>query len=69
MYREKISVMIDDSLKHARDCASQGVYVLLADFGYPWNQTAKLPENIKRVHSWKEIVDEVARYETRHPRK
>ena len=62
---ENISIMIDDSLAHAMDCASQGVYVLLADFGYPWNQTAKLLENIKRVHSWKEIIEEVAEYEKR----
>lgn len=61
--REKIDILIDDSLQHALDCASQGIYVLLADFNYPWNQTAeKLPENIKRVHSWKEIVEEIDRY-------
>ena len=61
--QQKINIMIDDSLHHAKDCASQGIYVLLADFGYPWNQVSeKLPENIKRVHSWKEIVDEIARY-------
>ena len=61
--QQKISIMIDDSLKHAIDCASQGIYVLLADFNYPWNQTKeKLPENIKRVHSWKEIAEEIARH-------
>ncbi|MDP3698387.1 MAG: hypothetical protein Q8R47_02265 [Nanoarchaeota archaeon] len=60
---QKISVMIDDSLKHALDCASQGMHVLLADFNYPWNQSReKLPENIKRVHSWKEIVAEINNY-------
>lgn len=60
---KKISIMIDDSLKHALDCASQGIYVLLADFNYPWNQTTeKLPENIKRVHSWKEIITEINNY-------
>ena len=61
--KQKISIMIDDSLKHALDCASQGIYVLLADFNYPWNQTKeKLPENIKRVHSWEEIVAEINNY-------
>ena len=58
-----VSIMIDDSLHHALDCASQGVYVLLMDINYPWNQTSeKLPENIKRVHSWKEIVAEIKSY-------
>ncbi len=61
--KQKIDFMIDDSLSHAMDCASQGINVLLVDFGYPWNQVSKeLPENIKRVHSWKEIVEEIARY-------
>ncbi len=60
---QKISIMIDDSLNHALDCAAAGIYVLLADFNYPWNQsTATLPENIKRVHSWEEIVDEIDKY-------
>lgn len=60
---KNIAVMIEDSLYHARDCAAQGIYVLLVDFGYPWNQVSeKLPENIKRVHSWKEITEEIARY-------
>lgn len=59
--KHKIDVMIDDSLYHALDCASQGIYVLLADFGYPWNKTEKLPENIKRVHSWDEIAKEITR--------
>lgn len=60
---KNISVMVDDSLKHAIDCASKGIYVLLADFGYPWNQADRLPKNVKRVHSWEEIVEEIARYE------
>lgn len=61
--KQKIDLMIDDSLSHAMDCASQGIYVLLVDFGYPWNRVSKeLPENIKRVHSWKEIVEEIARH-------
>lgn len=61
--KKNISIMIEDSLHHAKDCAAQGIYVLLVDFKYPWNQTSeKLPENIKRVHSWKEIVEEIDRY-------
>ena len=65
--RQNIQIMIDDSLQHAQDCAAQGIYVLLADFNYPWNKTSeKLPENIKRVHSWEEIVKEVNKYEKEH---
>lgn len=65
---KNISIMIDDSLHHAKDCASKGIYVLLADFGYPWNQATELPENIKRVHSWKEIMTEINNYGKKHGR-
>ena len=68
--REKIDILIDDSLHHARDCASEGIYVLLMDINYPWNQVSeKLPENIKRVHSWEEIVEEIDRYGRENKRK
>lgn len=60
--KKRIDIMIDDSLNHAQDCASQGIYTLLADFQYPWNKAENLPENIKRVHSWKEIVTEINNY-------
>ncbi len=66
---KQIKIMIDDSLKHALDCASQGIYVLLADFDYPWNKTEKLPENIKRVHSWEEIAEEIEKNGKEHGRK
>ena len=67
--REKIDMLIDDSLQHALDCASKGIFVFLMDLGYPWNQTSeKLPENIKRVHSWEEIVQEIANYGKKHGR-
>ncbi len=59
----KIEMMIDDSLNHVQDCASQGIYTLLADFQYPWNKSVTLPKNSKRVHSWKEIVEEITEYE------
>mgnify|MGYP001599086336 FL=1 len=36
--KNKIDMMIDDSLHHAQDCASQGIYTLLADFQYPCNR-------------------------------
>ncbi|MDO8511136.1 MAG: hypothetical protein Q7S55_03135 [Nanoarchaeota archaeon] len=67
--KQNIQIMIDDSLQHALDCAAQGIYVLLADFSYPWNQTSeKLPENIKRVRSWEEIVAEINSYGKKHGR-
>jgi len=46
--------MIEDSPEQAKDCASNGIDVLLLD--RPWNQIA-LPENITRVRSWKEITE------------
>src|SRR3989344_278504 len=66
----KVSIMIDDSLYHAKDCAAQGIHVLLIDINYPWNHTSeKLPENIKRVQSWKEIITEINNYEKSNGRK
>lgn len=67
--KHKIDIMIDDSLHHALDCASQGIHVLLADFGYPWNKSEKLPENIKRVRSWEEIIEEIESYGQKNGRK
>ncbi len=55
-----IEIMVEDNLKHADDCASQGIPVLLLN--YPWNRNVELPENIKRVHSWEEIVAEINNY-------
>ena len=55
-----VNLIVEDSLKYASDCASQGIDVLLLD--YPWNQTVELPENIKRVRSWGEIAAEINNY-------
>jgi uncharacterized HAD superfamily protein len=46
-------VLIEDCLKFALECSDAGIRVLLFDM--PWNQMEKLPKNIHRVHSWKEI--------------
>src|SRR3989338_5282899 len=46
-------MLVDDSLKHALDCAEQGIQVKL--FDRPWNQAAALHPNITRVYSWREI--------------
>ncbi len=53
----KVSVLIDDSLSAAIDCASYDIEVLL--FDQPWNQSKGLPGNVKRVYLWKEIVEEI----------
>lgn len=52
-----INLLIEDSLEYAKECASEGVKVLLLDS--PWNQSEKLPEGITRVYSWKDIVNKV----------
>ena len=47
---------IDDSLENATDVAAGGIKSFL--FGdYPWNQTAKLPENVSRVKDWNEVLE------------
>lgn len=51
----KVDVMIEDSLEHAKECASYGVRVLLLDC--PWNQSNDLPPRITRVKSWEEILE------------
>ncbi len=52
-----IDLMVEDRLEYAKDCVSVGKNVLL--FDCPWNQSADLPENIKRVYSWEEIVERI----------
>jgi uncharacterized HAD superfamily protein len=53
-----INLMIEDHLEYAIDCASLNIRVFLLDM--PWNQTKKLPKNIIRVHSWKEIIQKIS---------
>jgi uncharacterized HAD superfamily protein len=48
-----IDIYIEDNLEFALECAEPNRKVFLID--HPWNQTDKLPANIKRVKSWKEI--------------
>jgi len=50
-----INLFIEDHLEYALDCASLDIEVLLMNM--PWNQTRKLPKNITRVYSWKEIIN------------
>lgn len=55
------SLLIDDCLEYALDCAAAGIPVVMLD--YPWNQTkpGELPENVKRVFSWEEILREIGK--------
>ncbi len=51
----KIDIMIEDSLAYANECAEKNINVILIDT--PWNQSGEINKNIKRVKSWKNIVD------------
>jgi len=51
-------IFIDDALHFATDVASVGIPVLL--FDTPWNQ-GPLPEGVRRVSSWEEILSILAR--------
>ncbi len=46
-------LLVEDQLGYARDCAENGVNVVLLD--KPWNK-GELPSNIIRVFSWKEVM-------------
>jgi uncharacterized HAD superfamily protein len=52
-----IDILIEDSLKFAKDCARPDRKVFLLD--RPWNQSSDLPENLTRVFSWKEILNQI----------
>lgn len=63
-YRRKAEVckelgvhcLIDDHLPHVLETNEVGIKTLL--FGdYPWNQIHELPEEITRVHSWREVLE------------
>ncbi len=52
------SILIDDHLGHILEAAKNSVKGLL--FGnYPWNQTDKLPPNVKRVNDWHAVAREL----------
>lgn len=51
---QNITVLIEDYLGHANDCAEKGIKVIL--LSAPWNKAEKnLHPNITRVSSWKQI--------------
>jgi len=49
-----VDLLIDDSREFAVECLQPDRKVLLYDC--PWNQIDGLPEGIKRVYSWPEII-------------
>tara|TARA_Y100000034_G_scaffold28162_1_gene33837 strand:- start:2472 stop:3050 length:579 start_codon:yes stop_codon:yes gene_type:complete len=52
-----IGLLIEDCRHYALSCAKKGIQVLL--FDRPWNQENSLPENVKRVYSWNEILEKL----------
>ncbi len=54
-----LDFMIEDNPLFSKDCASAGIKVLLLD--KPWNQNVE-HENIIRVKSWKEILEEIEKF-------
>jgi len=51
-----VDIMVDDGIVYATECADVCNVLLLNAF---WNQTGELPNRVKRVYSWREIVDEI----------
>ncbi len=49
-----ISIMVEDNLTYALNCANKGIRVFLLD--KPWNEHEKKNENIIRVNDWNEIL-------------
>jgi len=53
-------VLIDDQLKHCLAVADTGRYALL--FGrYGWNDTADLPDRVRRCLNWSDVRDAIER--------
>jgi uncharacterized protein len=49
-----VELMIEDHIKYSKECAENGVKVILID--KPWNKDLN-HDNITRVKSWKEILE------------
>lgn len=54
---ENIDIFVEDNLNNALSIASVGIPSLLLD--QPWNKDDDLPDMVKRVYSWEEIVKEI----------
>lgn len=50
------AALVDDHLYNVAGCAEAGIEGIL--FGsYPWNQADELPEGVKRVKDWQEVLE------------
>lgn len=50
-----VDCIIDDQVRHCLGAAGHGIEALL--FGdYPWNQADSLPEQVRRVNDWREVM-------------
>jgi uncharacterized HAD superfamily protein len=54
---KNIDIMIEDNLHYALQNANKNITTYLID--RPWNQDGQLPELIKRVYSWNEILNDL----------
>jgi uncharacterized HAD superfamily protein len=53
-------LLIDDQFDYANQCAEQGMKAIL--FGeYPWNNKAKLHDNMRRAKNWYEVEELIER--------
>ncbi len=50
-----IDVMIEDNIGNALECSKNVRHVFL--FNTPWNQDVGLPENVTRIKSWNELIE------------
>lgn len=55
--KENINILIEDSPEYAKEVARLGKEAYLIDA--PWNKTKSLPKNVKRVKTWKTILQEL----------
>ncbi|MCF7843276.1 HAD hydrolase-like protein [Candidatus Gracilibacteria bacterium] len=54
---EGIDIFIEDNVHNAVSVALAGIPSLLLN--QPWNENETIPDTVKRVYSWEEIVNEV----------
>ena len=52
-----ISIIVEDNKNYALECAKSGIQVFL--IAKPWNVDSESHENIKKVNSWSEILDNI----------
>ncbi len=54
---ENIDIFIDDHINNVINVSLTGIPSILLD--QPWNKDEVLPNNVKRLYSWEEIVMEI----------